>query len=99
MLDPDEGENENTELFFTNNGGHFLVDSTQGILHTTTNLDHETEQRYELYLLASDHGYPRALTSTTRVTVFVVDVNDNPPKVILPQQPPSVSPRTSSILS
>lgn len=84
VSDPDEGENGNTELFFKNNGGPFLVDSTQGILHTTTNLDHETEQRYELYLLATDCGYPSALTSTAMVTIFVVDVNDNPPKVILP---------------
>lgn len=84
VSDPDEGENGNTELFFKNNGGAFLVDSTQGILHTTTRLDHETEQRYELDLLARDRGYPSTLTSTTRVTIFVVDVNDNPPTVILP---------------
>lgn len=30
-------------------------------------------------------GYPSALTSTTRVTIFVGDVNDNPPNVILPR--------------
>lgn len=84
VLDPDEGENGNTELFFKKNDGPFLIDGTHGILHTTTNLDYETEQRYELFLLARDRGYPSALTSTTRVTVFVVDVNDNPPKVILP---------------
>lgn len=84
VSDPDEGENGNMELFFKNNGGPVLVDGTQGILHTTTKLDHETEQRYGLYLLATDRGYPSALTSTTRITIFVVDVNDNLPKVILP---------------
>lgn len=84
VSDPDEGVNGNTELFFKNTGGPFLVDSTQGVLHTTTHLDHETEKRYELDLLASDRGDPSALTSTTRVTIFVVDVNDNPPKVMLP---------------
>lgn len=84
VTDPDEGVNGNTELFLQNTSGPFVVDSAQGILHITTNLDRETEHRYELYLLASDHGYPSALTSTARVTVFVEDVNDNPPKVILP---------------
>lgn len=84
VSDPDEGENGNTELFFENDGGAFLVDSTQGILHTAARLDHETEQRYDLDLLACDRGSPSTLTSSTRVTIFVVDVNDNPPKVILP---------------
>uniref|UniRef100_A0A667X0Q8 Cadherin domain-containing protein n=1 Tax=Myripristis murdjan TaxID=586833 RepID=A0A667X0Q8_9TELE len=55
-----------------------------GTLRCTTNLDRETEDRYELHLLASDHGRPFALTSTARVTIFVEDINDNQPKVILP---------------
>ncbi|XP_028272374.1 protocadherin-20 [Parambassis ranga] len=84
VKDPDEGENGNTELHVVNSSGPFVVDNTQGTLRSTTNLDRETEDRYELYLLASDHGHPPALTSTARVTIFVEDINDNQPKVILP---------------
>ncbi|KAE8286098.1 Protocadherin-20 Precursor [Larimichthys crocea] len=98
VTDPDEGKNGNTELHLVNSSGHFVVDNTQGTLRTTTNLDRETQDRYELYLLASDHGYPVSLTSTARVTIFVEDINDNQPKVILPSSNSScltVSPETT----
>lgn len=97
VTDPDEGENGNTELHVINSSGPFVVDSTQGTLRTTTNLDREMKDHYELYLLASDHGHPIALTSTARVTIFVEDINDNQPKVILPSSNSScltVSPET-----
>ncbi|XP_019936041.2 protocadherin-20 [Paralichthys olivaceus] len=84
VTDPDEGENGNTELRVVNSSVIFVVDNAQGMLRTNTNLDRETEDHYELYLLASDHGQPIALTSTARVTIFVEDINDNQPKVILP---------------
>ncbi|XP_070769939.1 protocadherin-20 [Enoplosus armatus] len=84
VTDPDEGKNGNTELHVVNSSGPFVVNNTQGILCTTTNLDRETEDHYELYLLANDHGHPVALTSTARVTIFVGDINDNQPKVIIP---------------
>lgn len=84
VTDPDEGKNGNTELHVVNSSGPFVVDNTHGTLRTTTNLDRETQDRYELYLLASDHGQPVTLTSTARVTIFVEDINDNQPLVILP---------------
>lgn len=84
VKDPDEGGNGNVELRLVNGSGPFVVDNAQGTLRTTTNLDREIEDRYDLYLLASDHGHPVTLTSTARVTIFVEDINDNQPKVILP---------------
>ncbi|XP_062282232.1 protocadherin-20 [Scomber scombrus] len=84
VTDPDEGKNGYTEMHVVNNSEPFVVDNTQGTLRTTTNLDRETEDRYEFYLLARDLGHPVSLTSTARVTVFVEDINDNQPKVILP---------------
>ncbi|XP_071779168.2 protocadherin-20 [Centroberyx gerrardi] len=84
VADPDEGENGNVDVRVVNSSGPFVVDNTQGTLRCTTNLDRETDDRYELHLLASDNGRPSALTSTARVTIFVEDVNDNQPKVILP---------------
>ncbi|KAG7517637.1 protocadherin-20-like [Solea senegalensis] len=84
VTDSDEGENGNTVLHVVNSSGPFVVDNPQGTLHTTTNLDRETQDSYELYLLASDHGHPVNFTSTARVTIFVEDINDNQPKVIFP---------------
>lgn len=97
VTDPDEGENGTTELHVVNSSGPFVVDNTHRTLRTTTDLDRETEDRYELYLLASDHGQPAALTSTARITIFVEDINDNQPKVILPSSNAScltISPET-----
>lgn len=97
VTDPDEGENGNIELHVLNSSGAFVVDSTQGTLRTATNLDREMEDHYELYLLACDHGHPSALTSSARLTIFVEDINDNQPKVILPSNNSScltVSPET-----
>ncbi|MEQ2205793.1 hypothetical protein XENOCAPTIV_014308, partial [Xenoophorus captivus] len=82
--DPDEGENGNLELQVVKNRAPFAVDSMQRMLQTTANLDHEMTDHHELFLVVSDNGHPVALTSTARVTVFVEDINDNEPKVILP---------------
>lgn len=90
--DPDEGENGRTALRLVDSSGTFVLDGPHGTLHTVEPLDRETEERYELFLLASDHGRPLALTSTARVTVFIQDVNDNPPKVILPGRNSSCTP-------
>ncbi|XP_041845995.1 protocadherin-20 [Melanotaenia boesemani] len=97
VKDPDEGANGNIGLQVINSSATFVVDNRQGTLRTTTNLDRETEDRHELYILASDNGHPVALTSIARVTVFVEDINDNQPKVILPSSNSScltVSPGT-----
>lgn len=90
--DPDEGENGRTMLQLVDHGGPFTLDSLAGTLHIVEPLDRETEERYELFLLASDHGHPLALTTTARVIVFIQDVNDNPPKVILPGRNSSCTP-------
>ncbi|XP_040030689.2 protocadherin-20 [Gasterosteus aculeatus] len=97
VTDADEGENGDTELHVVNSRGPFVVYNPEGTLRTTGSLDRETDDRYELYLLASDRGRPLALTSTARVTIFVQDINDNRPKVILPSSNSScqtVSPGT-----
>ena len=40
--------------------------------------------KYELVVLAADKYAPDLLTSTTDVTIYVTDVNDNAPEFILP---------------
>ncbi|XP_068182590.1 protocadherin-20 [Antennarius striatus] len=97
VTDPDEGENGTIELNVANSSGPIVVDSNQGTLCTTAVLDREVEDRYELYLLATDHGRPVAFTSIARITIFVEDINDNQPEVILPSSNSScltVSPET-----
>lgn len=99
VTDPDEGENGNIGLSVVNSSRSFVLDNSKGILRSTTTLDREIQDRYELLLLASDNGHPFALTSTARVTIFVEDINDNQPKVILPNSNLScltVSPATTA---
>uniref|UniRef100_A0A3P9KIQ1 Protocadherin 20 n=1 Tax=Oryzias latipes TaxID=8090 RepID=A0A3P9KIQ1_ORYLA len=96
VKDPDEGENGSVELYVVNSSGLFGIDKSQRI-HTTTKLDREAEDHHEFHLVARDNGHPVALVSTARVTVFVEDINDNQPKVILPNSNSScltVSPST-----
>uniref|UniRef100_A0A8C7J264 Cadherin domain-containing protein n=1 Tax=Oncorhynchus kisutch TaxID=8019 RepID=A0A8C7J264_ONCKI len=55
-----------------------------GTLRYMADVDCEKQERYELDLLATNNGRPSPLTSVARVTVFIEDVNDNQPQVILP---------------
>jgi len=48
-------------------------------------LDRERKAMYELIIMASDLAEPQSrLHSYLTVTILVVDVNDNPPTLILP---------------
>ncbi|KGL75971.1 Protocadherin-23, partial [Tinamus guttatus] len=85
--DLDSGLNGETEYSIVsgNENGAFLIDSSRGILATSTILDYENTSSYRetasshyLVLLASDHGSP-SLNSTATVLITVQDVNDNPP--------------------
>jgi len=40
--------------------------------------------KYELVVVAADNHAPSLLTSTTDVTIYVTDVNDNAPEFISP---------------
>ncbi|KAM9795647.1 protocadherin-20 [Neosynchiropus ocellatus] len=84
VTDPDEGVNGDTDMHVANHSGPFVVDNLLGTLRTTTSLDREASDRYELHLLARDYGRPTSLTSSAKVTIFVEDINDNRPKVMLP---------------
>ncbi|KAM6976602.1 protocadherin-20 [Aplochiton taeniatus] len=99
VTDADEGPNGDVELRVLSGGGPFVVDNAQGTLRCTASVDREMEDRYELSLLATDRGRLSPRTSIARVTVFVEDVNDNQPKVILPSSNMScltISPATAA---
>ncbi|XP_075469162.1 protocadherin-23 isoform X2 [Ascaphus truei] len=56
----------------------FLIDSRHGILSTNAILDREIKSSYRLVLQAADRGTPSLSTSSV-VTIQVVDINDNAP--------------------
>ena len=56
--------------------GKFKIDSSSGLLKTTQTLDRENMQQHVIIVRAEDHG---KLSSVSRVTVVVSDVNDNEP--------------------
>ena len=84
VSDADAGVNGEVEVRVVNSGGPFVMDNVQGTLRCTGDIDRERQASYEFSLLATDHGRPSLLSSFARVTIFVEDVNDNQPRVILP---------------
>lgn len=58
--------------------GFFSIDEHTGVISLERPLDREAQSLYELKARASDQGSPR-LFSFCRVTVSILDINDNPP--------------------
>lgn len=58
----------------------FTINPSTGQIITSALLDREARENYTLVVVASDGGFPRALSSSASVLVSVADVNDNPPK-------------------
>ncbi|KAJ8922560.1 hypothetical protein NQ315_007590 [Exocentrus adspersus] len=56
----------------------FGIFPNSGWLYLRGNLDRETKDRYHLVVAASDNGTPSE-TTTTQVTIEVLDANDNDP--------------------
>ncbi|XP_053312519.1 protocadherin Fat 3 [Spea bombifrons] len=61
-----------------NNTDSFHIDSTSGLILTARLLDHEVSQQSSLKIRATDNGFP-ALSSEVLVTIYITDLNDNPP--------------------
>ncbi|KAL4698780.1 hypothetical protein H8959_011437, partial [Pygathrix nigripes] len=56
----------------------FLINSSSGVVVTTTQLDRERIAEYQLWVVASDAGTPTK-SSTSTLTIHVLDVNDEMP--------------------
>lgn len=54
------------------------------ILRSQGSFDYERERMYELWVEARDKGSP-SLSSMAKVLVFLLDVNDNAPLIVLPE--------------
>ena len=59
--------------------GKFSLDPRTGLLKKIGQLDYEKQQSHVLNISATDEGSP-PLSSYQRLTIQVVDVNDNPPE-------------------
>ena len=78
--DLDSGSNQKItyELVSGNVNQRFAIDSQTGVITTSELIDREVRPFYRLVVKATDHGKP-PLSSTSHVSVNIVDVNDNIP--------------------
>ncbi|XP_072119468.1 protocadherin Fat 3a isoform X1 [Mobula birostris] len=61
-----------------NSTDYFHIDSTSGLILTSRMLDYELIQEYNFIARATDNGIP-PMSSDVSVTVYITDMNDNPP--------------------
>ena len=83
--DKDNGENGSVTFSFdTIPASNFpFILYSDGTIKMIRTLDRETKNRYEFSVIASDRGLP-PLNSSVSVTVIVLDVNDNEPRFVFP---------------
>ncbi|XP_017677245.1 PREDICTED: protocadherin Fat 4-like [Lepidothrix coronata] len=88
--DLDEGENARITYYLSAEDGDNPYSIQQdGTILVTGSVDREAKEKYELLLVASDNGAPRR-QNFTRVSIQVLDVNDNPPQFTKAQYSASV---------
>ncbi|MGH0137729.1 UNVERIFIED_CONTAM: hypothetical protein FKN15_018111 [Acipenser sinensis] len=84
VTDADTGPNGKVMVSILNSTVPFVMDNARGTLRCSSDIDRETADIHEIWIVAIDGGNP-ALSTTAKVTIFVLDINDNPPKVLLPK--------------
>ncbi|XP_051166129.1 cadherin-related tumor suppressor isoform X1 [Leptopilina boulardi] len=77
-VDRDEGRNGYVEYSLDENGFPFTLGTVDGLLRVSGSLDREQRPNYTLQVSARDRGDPPR-SSSTKVTVVVLDENDNSP--------------------
>ena len=76
--DNDDGINSMVRFSIQGASDLFQIDRESGAIKTLASLDYDTVQEHSLVVWATDMGTPSMSTSTT-VSISVIDVNDNPP--------------------
>lgn len=71
----------------------FHLEAT-GVLRLRAPLDREAQAVHRLQVVASDAGHPAPLSSTARIWVTVIDMNDNPPAFAQPAYTAAVDQRS-----
>ncbi|CAF4226835.1 unnamed protein product, partial [Rotaria sp. Silwood2] len=86
-IDYDSGINGKLSFKLLNNEDYFQLDiitlsineyAIYGIVKQS--LDREINEKYELIIEARDHGLPRSRINRTKITIELLDENDNAPK-------------------
>ncbi|KAL5011978.1 hypothetical protein ScPMuIL_010529 [Solemya velum] len=79
--DRDSGENGRVSYYVMGGNvfGIFAVNMTTGEIYSIRSIDYEESSSHSLGIKAIDNSIYNPLSSTTRVEVLVLDVNDNPP--------------------
>lgn len=83
-IDADLNENGTVTYTLEDTSGMFSINSVSGRLTNTQPVDYESSQNFTLSVTASDGGTP-AQTSSVEVIIFIIDINDNAPSIILPE--------------
>ncbi|XP_076686160.1 cadherin 87A isoform X2 [Andrena cerasifolii] len=85
-IDRDPGENGRVSYYLkfgnrnTQETEEFSIDQETGELRSKIILDREAKSKFELVLVAADHGTPTAYETLRLLTVQLVDTNDNTPQ-------------------
>ncbi|KAI4876242.1 hypothetical protein NFI96_013779 [Prochilodus magdalenae] len=83
VTDADAGENAVVSLSILNDNENFILDPYTGVIKSNVSFDREQQSSYTFDVRAVDSGHPPC-SSAAKVTINVIDVNDNPPIVIYP---------------
>ncbi|XP_023579543.1 protocadherin-11 X-linked isoform X4 [Octodon degus] len=83
VTDPDYGENSAVTLSISNMNDEFTIDPHTGVIRPNISFDREKQESYTFFVKAEDGGRV-SHSSTAKVTINVVDVNDNKPGFIVP---------------
>lgn len=77
-IDLDINNNSLITYELGNNTGDFTINPVTGKVYTTTTLDRETFDEYNISIIASDNGV-NTNTAVSQLIVTVLDINDSPP--------------------
>ncbi|XP_073083524.1 protocadherin-11 X-linked isoform X2 [Manis javanica] len=83
VTDPDYGENSAVTLSILDVNDDFTIDPQTGVIRPNISFDREKQESYTFYVKAEDGGRV-SRSSTAKVTINVVDVNDNKPVFVVP---------------
>lgn len=76
--DADSGLNAEIRYTLEGSAGMFSINPESGLITVAAALDRETQDKYNLRVVAQDQGRP-SLSATASVVVTITDVNDNAP--------------------
>ncbi|XP_069061397.1 protocadherin-9 isoform X1 [Pleurodeles waltl] len=83
VTDTDAGENRAVTLSLLNDNDNFVLDPYSGVIKSNVSFDKEQQGSYTFDVRAVDGGHPPR-SSAARVTINIMDVNDNSPVVLSP---------------